>query len=97
MTNEDKQNMIYSFRNENYFLSNFYKCEFQYNGIWYNSAEAAYQASKTLDFTEKNRIALMQPNIAKRAGRKVELRDDFDGIKKNIMTAIIVCKFMQNE
>lgn len=38
--------MINSFRGEFRFLSNFYQCPFEYGGLIYSNAEAAYQAQK---------------------------------------------------
>ncbi len=97
MNDDNKVSEIWNFRKEYYFLSNFYKCEFRYNGVWYSTSEAAYQASKTTDFDEKNKIALMDAVLAKRCGRKVDMRDDFESKKKNFMVAIVICKFTQND
>lgn len=38
--------MIDSFRNEYSFLSNFYETPIYYDGLLYNSTEAAFQAQK---------------------------------------------------
>lgn len=60
--------MIREFRNNYFFLSNFYKCIVVYDGITYSSSEAAYQAQKTLDNTERIRISKLDPEQAKKEG-----------------------------
>ena len=40
------EKIIDSFRGENYFLSNFFQCDFEYEGLTYHTAEAAFQAQK---------------------------------------------------
>lgn len=37
------------FRGEYDFLSNFYKCNVEHEGVIYSSVENAFQAAKTLD------------------------------------------------
>lgn len=41
--------MIDKFDGEYDFLSNFYPCDIKFEGLLYNSNEAAYQAAKTID------------------------------------------------
>jgi len=76
------------------FLSNFWKAEITYEGIKYPSSEHAYQASKTLEVVERQAIAdLTKCGDAKRAGRKVTLRKDWDDVKDGIMLDILRIKF----
>ncbi len=79
------------------FLSNFWLCSFVYDNIYYTSAEAAFQAQKTLDTTERKNISKMNPKDAKRAGRKVCLRSDWEEVKRTEMYKIVKAKFMQNK
>lgn len=89
--------MINSFRGQYYFLSNFYTADFIYDGIRYTSAEAAFQAQKTLDMTEREAIALLTPLKAKKAGGRVALRKDWENVKLDIMYKICSAKFTQNK
>ncbi len=45
---------ITSFRDEYRFLSNFHQCPFEYKGLMYPNAEAAFQAQKCS--TEEDKI-----------------------------------------
>lgn len=89
--------MIDSFRGPYSFLSNFYKSDIIYDGIRYNSAEAAFQAQKSLDLSEREEISLLTPLKAKKAGRHITLREDWDEVKLDIMYKICLSKFTQNE
>lgn len=63
-----------------------------YEGIRYPTSEHAYQASKTADLAERQRIAKLQrPGDAKRAGRQVTQRPDFDPLLT--MMQILAVKF----
>lgn len=53
--------MICSFRDEDFFLSNFYPVEIKLDGIVYPNAEAAFQAQKTLDVEEEAGIFWLKP------------------------------------
>lgn len=87
------QKMITNFHGEFAFLSNFYPVDIIHEGILYHSTEAAYQASKTTDERMKQRIAEMEPGEAKRAGRKVNIRIDFEEQKDAIMLELLRKKF----
>ena len=89
-------NTITDFDGDYEFLSNFYEVPVVYNGVRHGSSEAAFQAAKTLDLTERERIAKMNPDEAKRAGKRVKLREDWEGVKVSIMEAVLQAKFTQN-
>lgn len=80
------------------FLSNFWLCEVTVGGLIFPSSEHAYQALKTLDsaqricFTDPD----MSPGQAKRAGRTVTLRADWEQVKKRAMFRVVLAKFIQN-
>ena len=86
--------MIASFENEYSFLSNFFKIDVTYNGITFKNNEAAFQAQKCP--SRINEFINLSPNKAKRLGRKVELRSDWDQVKDQIMYEICKCKFTQH-
>ena len=88
--------MIGEFRKKYFFLSNFYPCSFVYEGITYSSSEAAYQAHKTLDNTERLRISMLDAEHAKEEGRKLALREDWEDVKLNVMYEICRIKFSTN-
>lgn len=89
--------MIDSFRGQYSFLSNFYETPIIYDGIRYGSAEAAFQAQKTLNVSERQAIAILTPLKAKKAGGRVALREDWEDVKLDIMYKICKEKFTQNE
>ena len=90
------ENVINEFKEENRFLSNFYQCDFVYEGLTYHTAEAAFQAQKTLEKTDRKVFTQLAPAEAKRRGRHVRLRDDWEEIKDGIMEEIVRAKFSQN-
>ncbi len=88
---------ITSFSGDCAFLSNFYLAPTPYEGIVYPTSEHAFQAAKTLDVAERRRLAdLSTPAQAKRAGRRVVLRADWEKVKIAIMTTIVRAKFQHN-
>lgn len=89
--------MIDKFDGEYAFLSNFYDATIQYDGTFYKNNEAAFQAQKTLDDKEKAKFAELNPAQAKRLGRKIKLRSDWEIIKGQIMYEVCFAKFTQNE
>lgn len=88
--------IIDSFREGFYFLSNFYKASILYDGIIYMNAEAAFQAQKTNNMVERVYMSEMGPAEAKRYGRKVKLRKDWNDVRLSVMKDIVYVKFSQN-
>ena len=87
---------INSFRDEYFFLSNFYEAPVEYDGITYQSNEAAFQAQKCADKKDREQFAHLSPGDAKRMGRRVSLRPDWEDVKVNVMRDIVTAKFEQN-
>lgn len=87
---------IESFRDEYFFLSNFYLCKVTIGGVEYSSGEAAFQAQKCVKKEEKDRFVEMSPAQAKRYGKRVELRPDWEEVKLSIMETVVTAKFTQN-
>lgn len=76
------------------FLSNFYPSPIMYEGIQYPTVEHAYQAQKTSDPALRAAIAaLPTPGQAKRKGRRLRLRDDWEQVKVSIMLELCRLKF----
>lgn len=99
--------MINSFKGENYFLSNFYMAPVCYEGIMYLNNEAAFQAAKIKDLKERENFqalcdgkmlpfSKMNPSDAKRNGRRVNLRPDWESVKTDVMRDIVYDKFKRN-
>lgn len=88
-------NRIDSFkRKETKFLSNFYPVTVSFEGERYAAVEDAFQAAKTLDPKERMLIQLCQtPADARKCGRKVTLRPDWNAVKVNIMLELLRQKF----
>lgn len=89
--------MINEFRGEYYFLSNFSDSKIEYDGYIYLNAEAAFQAQKSNNSTYKYIMQYQDAATAKKEGRKVKLRPDWEQVKDNIMYYVILAKFEQNE
>ena len=88
---------IRSFSRTYAFLSNFYPCIVEYEGMTFPSVEHAFQAAKTLDMEERsNFCAYPDPATAKKAGRKLKLRKDWEDVKIDIMRQLVYDKFTRN-
>ena len=76
------------------FLSNFSSSKIEYQGIIYPTVEHAYQAAKTMDMDKRQEIAYLRtPRAAKKAGKKLHLRKEWDDIKLRIMETLLREKF----
>ena len=87
---------IASFTGAYRFLSNFYPSVVKIDGVPVTcpTVEHAYQASKTSDSQERMRIIFAAtPSAAKRAGRKVRLRDDWELVRVHVMRDLLTQKF----
>lgn len=89
--------MIDRFFGETRWLSNFWKANVMFEGEMYPSTEHAYQAAKTLDLVarEQFRVATKSGD-AKRAGRTVALREDWERIKFDVMLEVVSQKFFNH-
>jgi ribA/ribD-fused uncharacterized protein len=88
------QESINNFSDEFHFLSNFYYCKVIYDGYEYPSSEHAYMCAKTNDPVWKDFIRNCRtPGQAKRAGRMVPLREDWETVKLEVMENILRAKF----
>lgn len=89
--------IIDSFRDEYDFLSNFYYCFVIYNDAAYKTSEHLYQALKTTDMNWRERVRKADtPVKAKRLGRQLPLRSNFDNVKIQLMHTVLKAKFTQN-
>lgn len=86
--------MINRFEGKYFFLSNFYSAPVAYEGLTYLNNEAAFQSAKILSGREQ--FAKLDPSAAKKLGRHVALRSDWEDVKCNVMYEIVLAKFTQN-
>ena len=82
------------FRDEYWFLSNFYPSEVTLDGVTYWTAEAAFQAQKCSDPGDRLLFA-DEPSgrKAKLLGRRVALRPDWNEVRVDEMRRVIHAKF----
>ena len=92
--------IIDSFRGEYAFLSNFFPCTIQLSraedDLIFQNAEAAFQSFKVEDLETRKKFTTMNPTQAKKFGRRVKLRPDWENIKLMCMYQVIYRKFTQN-
>lgn len=85
--------MISGFIKDYSFLSNFYFTPVEFEGETYITSESAFQAAKTLDPEIRKQFTQMAPGPAKRKGRTLELRADWEAVKEDVMYRILKAKF----
>lgn len=85
---------IDNFRGQYFFLSNFYPASVTYLGYTFKNNEAAFQGAKNLD--DMPNFVDLDPSTAKKRGRHVKLRKDWEDVKTDIMYEICKAKFTQN-
>lgn len=89
--------MIKEFQGEYRWLSNFWPCNIEYQGKVYPSVEHFYVAMKTKDPYEREGIRnTPEAGKVKRLGRKLEIREDWESIKLDVMTYAITKKFSKD-
>ena len=90
--------MIDNFEGKYDFLSNFYEHPIQHNGIVYPTNEHFFQAMKSLKEDERKMIAAAEtPGKAKRLGRSITLRPDWENVKYDVMLIGLRLKFCNKE
>lgn len=91
-----EKRVIDNFHGEHGWASNFSSHGFWYQDIWYPTNEHFFQAWKGNPDDRVRIAALSTPGKAKRAGKKVILPWNWDGIKDEIMMTGLTQKFTQN-
>lgn len=89
--------MVNMFRGEFSFLSNFHDVEIRYGSLKFKNVESAYQALKSKDYEVRKKFENLSGAEAKRLGRKVNLREDWNSIKDNVMEYLVRIKFKNVE
>jgi len=89
--------MINQFKDEYRFLSNFWYVDIVYDNV-YPTVEHFFQAMKTLWEGARATIAMAEtPGMAKKLGRQVSLRADWEKIKLEVMELALRKKFSYPE
>lgn len=80
------------------FLSNFYRSPFFIDFMLWDTVEHYYQASKAKNEADRLKIwRTKTPGEAKKLGKTVEIKDDWDDLKDGVMLEAVREKFRQNE
>lgn len=89
---------IKEFKKEYRFLSNFYPAKTKFGTLTYPTSEHAFVAAKTIDLSLRFKIRNIEtPKEAKRFGRTLNLRLDWEEIKYGAMYTIVYNKFFYNK
>lgn len=90
--------IIDTFSGEHRFLSNFHPSPVHMYGDVYPTVEHAYQAAKSNDPAVRAWVReAFSPGQAKRMGRKIDLRPDWQDIKFSVMYTLVTRKFQGNQ
>lgn len=84
------------FRNEYWFLSNMFPCKIRVNGLEFKCAEACFQSFKTTDPELRAKFQNLNGFEAKKLGKHIKLRSDWNAIRLDVMKAVVHVKFKQN-
>jgi N-glycosidase YbiA len=85
---------ILEFEGRYAWLSNFYPVKVRLDNIEYPSVEHAYQAAKTFDQSERFKIRTAKsPGTAKKLGKKVTLRPNWNRLRLRVMEDLLRQKF----
>lgn len=88
------ESRIYAFSGPYAFLSNFWPVSVELDGIAYQSVEHGYQAAKSTDPEAREAIRTARtPSLAKRLGRRLALRPDWNAVRLSIMADLLEQKF----
>ncbi len=90
--------LFYGHKNGRYkCFSNWYSCSFTYQGYTWSNSEQALMYFKSFDKEYQKKIKKANnPAVAKKLGRQVKLRPDWDQVKLSLMIEILYAKFSQN-
>lgn len=85
---------INQFEKEYFFLSNFFESWVIHDGLVYQSNEAAFQAAKCAFTEDRYQFTKLNPSQAKKLGRRVKLRPDWEDVKVDVMRQLLLTKFL---
>lgn len=89
-------NVISGFTGEYRWLSNFYSAQILYRGCIYPTVEHAYQAAKCVYENDRFSIQIAKtPGEAKRLGKKIDCRANWNKKKLGVMRELLYRKFSE--
>jgi len=89
--------MIGPFDGKYRWLSNFYVSDVEYEGVIYKTAEHAFQAAKSLNPERRKWVEEAEyPAQAKKRGRQLVIREDWEDVRISIMEEILINKFAKS-
>lgn len=91
---------IYGFFGEYRFLSNFHICPnlVEFDNMMFKTSEHAFVAAKTTNMTIRNQVQQIDtPSEARKFGRVLDIRPNWDDIKFGVMYQIVKSKFSRNQ
>ena len=91
---EKKMKKIDRFIDDYFFLSNFYSAPVEYMGYTFDNTESAFQATKCPRRAKE--FLCLDGSRAKKLGRTVPLREDWEQVKDRVMWDINLAKYTQN-
>lgn len=92
---ETKPEKITEFRDRYYCFSNFGPGKVTVFGYTFDNGEAAFHSQKNP--LRAHEFVGLDPSAAKKLGRRVTLRRDWESIKDNVMKEVVTAKFTQNK
>jgi ribA/ribD-fused uncharacterized protein len=84
------------FRDEYWFLSNMYPCDCTFNGIKFTCSESLFQALKCIKVSDMKKFEGLDGRSAKKLGREIKLRDDWNTYRLKAMRLALEVKFGRN-
>lgn len=84
------------FKDEYAFLSNMFECCVIWKGIPFKSSETLYQMFKCKNIEDMKQFQNLNGYQAKKLGRKVDMRPDWNSVRINYMEYVLRLKFEQN-
>lgn len=95
----DNKNIKGFFRDYRW-MSNFHRCDVEYEGLIYPSSENAYQAAKVVE-SDRNGFLKCTPSESKHLWKSKKLlhksAEEWDDAKLDIMRSVLVSKFTRNK
>jgi ribA/ribD-fused uncharacterized protein len=92
---DEKRIMINEFREEYRWLSNFYPCDIELDGIKFKSVENAYMSAKSDNPEWKEYCRTELAKDVKEKSKEIELIENWDEIKVKVMKKCLIQKFNQ--
>lgn len=84
---------VLSFDGDYAILSNFAPAVVKFDGLYFPTVENAFQAAKSLTSLGRQEFVKLTPSEAKKLGRRIRLRLDWNDVKDAVMFSLLMQKF----